>query len=136
MPLMRWGKPLYIRVPGYNSSDAAIVRALITAGANVNAVDHNGDTVLMLAAGTDSAETIKALLDLGASINAKDKNGQTALMRAITGTEYLRVEKVKVLLAGGSDMSIRDNQGQTALIIARKTGDETIVKLLEEGTKP
>ena len=62
------------------------VQALLNAGADVNAKDNDGKTVLMWALdilGTNYAnDTVKALLAADADVNAKDNDGRTALMWA------------------------------------------------------
>jgi ankyrin repeat protein len=124
----------YVKPKYTHDSVSEVVKALIAAGANINAADEGGQTPLMLTAldmAWHSEELIKLLLEAGASINAKDKQGKTALMVAI-GNESMNVDKVKLLLASGADVSIKDTQGQTALMIARQIRNETIIKLLEE----
>jgi ankyrin repeat protein len=61
--------------------DAALVKSLIEQGADVNAQDSAGRTVLMLAAALDTlpVETVKTLLAHGADLNAKAADGKTAL---------------------------------------------------------
>jgi ankyrin repeat protein len=122
----------------YDASASKNVEMLIAAGANIKAVDNDGQTSLMLALQKDFVETIKVLLKAGPrpSINAKSKAGRTALMYAIEARGYFVVEKVKLIMAAGADVNIADNQGRTALMIARETRDERIVKLLAEVTKP
>jgi quinoprotein dehydrogenase-associated probable ABC transporter substrate-binding protein len=56
-----------------------IARALIKRGANVNAKDKNGMTVLMVAASHDSAPMVGLLLQSGANVGAKNNQGKTAL---------------------------------------------------------
>jgi ankyrin repeat protein len=58
---------------------------LIEHGADVNALDENGDTPLMVAArrGSLDAEQTCALLERGADIHAKDRSGKTPLMLAL-----------------------------------------------------
>ncbi len=60
------------------------VKALITAGADVNAKDSKGMTALLGAAMGGNADCLKALIDAGADVNAKDSDGQTALIWAIS----------------------------------------------------
>jgi ankyrin repeat protein len=67
------------------------VKALLKAGADVNAVDRFGYTPLMYASTIDfgDADTANALLQAGADPNLKDKQGKTALTQA-SGYPYLR----------------------------------------------
>lgn len=61
--------------------DSETVKALVAAGAEVNAKDEDGRTALMEAADRDNSESVKILISAGAEVNAKDKEGRTALMR-------------------------------------------------------
>ena len=61
--------------------DTATVRALLDAGADVNAND-GGETVLMAAAVEGHIATVQALIAAGADVNATTNNGVTALMAA------------------------------------------------------
>jgi ankyrin repeat protein len=62
-------------------SDSRLVRQLIARGADVNAMDRAGRTLLMLTAYLDCmpVDTAKALLAHGADVNAKTADGRTAL---------------------------------------------------------
>ena len=56
-----------------------VVKVLIDAGANVNAVDKYGYTVLMIAAEVGTPQVVGALLDAGANAMLKSNDGWTAL---------------------------------------------------------
>ena len=77
--------PLYClanecRVP----AGAAVVRALVRAGAGVNAcVGVKQCTALHMAARRGNVEVAEALLDCGAAIDARDSKGDTPLQRAV-----------------------------------------------------
>lgn len=58
------------------------VKALIAAGADVNAKTNDGKTALMKAASRQDIETVKILIAAGADVNVKTEDGQTALSRA------------------------------------------------------
>jgi ankyrin repeat protein len=77
-----------------------IVRALVRAGANVNA--HSGvtrTTALHMAARRGRTEIARALLESGAAVNALDRKGHTPLQRAI----HCRMGGVaQLLLAAGA----------------------------------
>jgi ankyrin repeat protein len=62
-------------------NDTRAVNSLLDHGANVNAKDPDGNTLLMLVSACDEAspDTVKRLIAGGADVNAKNPRGQTAL---------------------------------------------------------
>lgn len=87
-----------------NNGNAAIIEALLKAGAGANSVKANGTTALMLAASSGNSDAVKILLDHGAVVNAKESvHGQTALMFAAA---LNRDAAIRVLLAHGADPNI------------------------------
>ena len=62
--------------------DIGPLKALLAAGANVNAEDADGATPLHMAAYTNRIENAKALLEAGADVHAQSSSGRTALMLA------------------------------------------------------
>jgi len=86
------------------NGNAAIIEALLKAGADANSLKANGTTALMLAAASGNAQAAKILLDRGAKVDAKESvHGQTALMFAAA---LNRDAVVKLLLAHGADPNI------------------------------
>jgi len=92
------------------------IRALLDHGADVNSVDNNGWTPLMVASDWGQTTLIELLLNKGANINAKKTDGKTALMIAAEGGKS---EGVELLLKNGADLRAKDNLGKTALMLAR-----------------
>ncbi|MBQ3586877.1 MAG: ankyrin repeat domain-containing protein, partial [Synergistaceae bacterium] len=90
------------------------VKALIQAGADINAKDNLGSTALMSAR---NAEIVKALIQAGAD-DLTDNEGKTALICAAE-SEYSNPETVNALIDAGSYVKHRDNLGKTALDYAR-----------------
>lgn len=56
-----------------------VVKVLLQSGANPNSRDEQGNTLLMLAAGSGDLPLVKMLLERGADINARNREGTTAL---------------------------------------------------------
>ena len=75
------------------------VRALIAAGANVNAKSNRGKTALMNAAEKDGADSVRALIAAGADVNAKNDEGKTALIFAQNRPDIIRALKTPGLWA-------------------------------------
>ncbi|MEO0787032.1 MAG: ankyrin repeat domain-containing protein [Bacteroidota bacterium] len=102
----------------------AAIRALLEAGANVNARDGHRRTALICAASDGHHTAVSLLLDAGAEINAQDAWGNTALIAA-ADDNHQRV--VRQLLQAGANTDMRTDQGQNALEIALSEGSEDAV---------
>jgi len=77
-------------------SDAEMAKALLSAGAAVDAANHYGVTPLLQASRNGDVEVMRALLDAGAEPTRWHPDGETPLMAAArTG----RVDAVKLLLS-------------------------------------
>jgi ankyrin repeat protein len=118
------------------------LKSLIHKGANVNAVNSNGDrplhsAILNFETGRGSSiEIVRLLLDLGADVNAADYFGETPLHRAVSRGN---VDIVVLLLERGAYVNTKNNDGKTPLSegISRKSITPEIVSLLlESGAKP
>jgi ankyrin repeat protein len=61
--------------------DASAIKMLLDRGADVNARDLQGNTLLMLTASSDAilVDTVKSLVERGADLDAKNPEGKTAL---------------------------------------------------------
>src|SRR5208282_2785565 len=95
--------------------DASAVQALLAKGADVNAKDSIGATVLMLASFHGHFDVVQVLLAKGAEVNAKMSNGVTALGDASFNGHY---EVVQALLDKGTEVNAKTSNGGTALMSA------------------
>ena len=59
-----------------------VLKALLDAGAKINATNNEGQTALMIAASNALVNNVRTLILAGADINARDKEGLTPLMYA------------------------------------------------------
>jgi ankyrin repeat protein len=99
------------RIGGYTplliasrNGDAAMIDALIGAGADANNATTNGTTALMLASAAGKVDAVKLLLAKGANVNAKENvKGETALTFAAA---YGRPDVVRELTAHHADVSV------------------------------
>jgi len=115
-------------VGAIRAENAGALRELIDAGADVNAEDGSGKTMLMDACmHKHGDEIVRLLLDNGADANARDEDGWTSLMYAVKGGH---AEVVKMLLDAGADANARDEDGWTSLMYAVKGGHAEVVKML------
>lgn len=92
-----------------------LVRHLLCAGANPNAVDEYGNTALHYAAHIGSKSIVDLLLAHNAHVNITNNKHKTpAHVAAQKGNDYI----IRRLLVYGADPNIQDNQGNTPLHIA------------------
>ena len=135
-------------------------------GANLNAQDGDGTTLLMYAVANAGADCVKVLLDKGADPNLNNKAGATALMWAVNDLKKVQLlldkgahvnavskdEKsplglalnlpnslpvAQALLAKGANVNQADKRGFTPLMFAGFSGNlELIQLLLAKGADP
>jgi serine/threonine-protein phosphatase 6 regulatory ankyrin repeat subunit A len=100
---------------------------LISAMANILAVDIYQRTALHMVAANGHEECADALIQHGASVNAHDVRGRTPLhMAAMCG----HVALLGMLLQAGGNVNILDNKDYTPLHWACYNGHESCVELL------
>jgi len=117
-------------VQAAQAGDTAKVKQLIKQGADVNAKNSIGKTILMFAALSGHAKAVKALIDAGADVNAKKEYDDTALMDAAS---YGHTDTVKALIDAGADVNAKDEDGETVLMGAASWfGNLDIVRLLKQ----
>lgn len=112
---------------GAGAARADLVRALLAAGADVNATNVRGGTALMYAATQGETEIVAALLSRGAAVNARAENDWTAVtLAAATGQAAV----VRQLLDAGADANIADIYGWTPLMRAVDSDRSEVVRVL------
>jgi ankyrin repeat protein len=134
------------------TGDVAIVRSLLKAGMDKDALDEEGNSPLMLAAAAGLLDIVKILLEFSVDIMQENEVGKTALYYA---TEYNQPAVVKLLqqkqadlliecaktnniagmkklLDAGVPVDARNSRGRTALFYAAAREHVDSVKLLLE----
>jgi ankyrin repeat protein len=88
-----------------SNPDVDVIRLLIDAGADVNAVvDNCGSTLLISASCKSNPDVVRLLIDAGANVNLKDRDGKNALYycknnKVLMGTEAFEILKQKTQTA-------------------------------------
>ncbi len=145
--------------------DSAQARSFFKGRADLEGVDAQGRTALILATEKGDVDLVGFLLSLGAKTEARNKSGKTALLIAceakakeiiaklaaagadpFAADETSRTPAALVIQAGGTEtaaLATKDNvnlantEGNTLLHLATKAGvPEAVEALLEKGAKP
>ena len=93
----------------------ALVKELLRAGADIHAVNADGNQALWLACVGEISENIQLLIDAGIDIQHVNVNAATPLMFAASSG---RAKAVALLLAAGADPLFETDLGLTALDMA------------------
>ena len=122
--------------------DLDSLQQMLEAGWDVDALDGNGETPLLLA--LNSGESLRTgaaimLIDYGANVNFQDKEGDTPLILAADGGRYPgsgegSLEVVKSLLDKGAQVNAHNKSGGSPLIRASERLRPVIIhELLQHG---
>lgn len=115
-----------LEAAAWQPSDA-VVKLLLSSGANVRATRPNGVTPLHVAAQEGHNAVAKALLAGGAHVNAAEEDGTTPLYMA---AQVGQSDVAKALLAAGADVNAATRNGVTPLTIAAYNGHSGVVTAL------
>ena len=136
------GDPFYVEfVPDYplhvaieHECDESIIRALIAAGADLNAHDYCGRTPVLCAVGRyRNTNYLELLIESGADVDKPNsETGEAPLYRAAWASK--KEDFALALLGAGANPTGRGFHGRTALHAAGGRGKVTVVAaLLERG---
>lgn len=108
----------------------ALVKDLLSQGANSNTVDNNGYPALIYACAYGYERIAQALLNHGAQVNTKYND----VYPIFAATRNDNKNTIEMLLNKGALVNVKDNEGYTALMIAAQEGyPQTAKYLLNHG---
>jgi ankyrin repeat protein len=117
------------------NGDREALRALLTQGADVNAVQGDGVTGLHWAATRGDAEMASMLVAAGANLSATTRFAGYTPLHVAAERGYAAV--VQALVKAGADPNLRTMRGTTPLMLAGAAGDTGAVSaLLDAGAQP
>ena len=115
------------------SGDVDRVRAVLNAGADIDALDEHGQTALMNAVHWGNLNISKLLIEAGAKLEHTAKYRLTALFLAVIGN---KPQLVQLLIDAGADREIKGTSmfNCSPLEYARNQGFVEIINILEQAT--
>ncbi|MEZ0262395.1 MAG: ankyrin repeat domain-containing protein [Alphaproteobacteria bacterium] len=95
---------------------------------DMNALNNEGKSALLIAAELGHGECVNGLTNHGANPDLRDREGRTALIISVQGKHAACANS---LMKNGADVMLKDNAGKTALDYARETEQPQVVAALE-----
>jgi len=116
------------------------VAALMSHGADRNALDTSGSTALhMISMIRDSSRVREIVTDLvaedGLNVNAKNDRGETALHLTVMSSQLsdkMKTDVIRCLLRLGANLSVQDRQGYSVFDRCRHVGFEFSLEEMEK----
>lgn len=105
------------------------LKLLIKLGANINQIDKNERTAMMISSSLGRIDALQYLIKFNAELNYYDKFGWTALMLAIY---YNQKEVVRILLSSGADVNLNTKKGLSAIRVAMDNDRASLIPILKD----
>lgn len=111
-------------------------KALLENGADMTIWEHDGFSVMHVAAQYGRSNILKMLLKRGDNPMQAHPDGFYPFHRACYGAEDDHTDTVEVFLDNGMDIDIKSRKGKTCLELAQKKNHGTIHLLMHRGATP
>ena len=126
---LQWS-PLMLTASHYQDRQSMKqLKLLIQLGANLDQIDKNKRTALMIASSLGRIDALEYLIKFNASLNNFDKFGWTALMLAVY---YNQKKVVQALLSAGADVNLNTKKGLSALKVAIDNERAALIPILKD----
>lgn len=106
------------------------IALLLKSKANIDTLDDNLDTALLVAARAEKSEALKLLVEGGADVNCKTSEGLSALNEA--AQRHTSTAVVQALLSGGADVETCAPEGLTPFLRAARWSNTNVLKVLSK----
>ncbi len=120
--------PLLFASRGNDDVNIAIVDILLMSGADINAVNDDGDNALMYPSSWGMDKMISFLVSKGIDVQKHDNSGNTALIWAVKSGS---INTAKILLNAKADPHLKNIEGLSAIDYASRSGDNKMIGLLK-----
>jgi len=123
----------YGNTPLHHAREKEVIEFLLSKGADINAKDNQGQTLLMSCASSGNSEMMRFLVSKKADIKTRNRAGRTPLH---TAAKSRSTAIAGFLMTQGLDVNCRDNNGWTPLHFAVWSKDSPMVDfLLSKGAR-
>jgi len=103
----------------YHYMHRSFISLLINHGADMNIINNEGDTPLLMACKTGNYDLAQALIEGGADVNIGDREGNTPLIIAFCEKNYTSLGRLfKYLIGHGADVNKANHKGETPMHMA------------------
>ena len=108
--------------------DKQTVQTIIDHGADVDAINKDNETALLIACMNGQIDAINVLLEAGADTNITDTYGHTCLHKAVNAN--CGKQAVQAITDHGADVNATNDKSQTALALACERGNENAMSVI------
>jgi len=113
--------------PIHLASEKSVVKYLVEHGADVNQVNRNGNTPLLVSSENGHLQVVQYLIEHGADVNRGNNNGVTPLWMS---SQNGHLPVVQYLIEHGADVNQVDRNGDTPLLVSSQEGHLPVVEYL------